>query len=412
MSEIIDICNQVASGAIIFYALVNVLTGNDNTGQVGRGYFGLQPYRTLQAAVNALSRQLQGESSIARGQAIIINSPTSSVERINGNLTIPRGIFVRPGDAQGTYNIFDPFGVPLIAINGTLNVGPDTRFESLVFQANNIISNGTHCAGRVVFRRNNVIPFNAEVQPINNNQFFNITDGRFALRDGEIEASVDTLFNMKNSTLALQGCKVVERDGEVGFDLHNSKVFIDNCNLDFEVDTFLHANNESSLQINNSDMIIKGGNVILNDINSSNAKYDRTFINLQVDRVKDVTNGNKVIYNFDTFLGNFEGLLDEDTAEYNVITKNGIISSQSAKVLRCLTEYSVQCSDQYLVFKHSKELQVVLPNNTYNGRTLSIKFIDVRKRAIRGRFNDDDIEKMKKLNILNLVYINKVWYLI
>ncbi|SNW62134.1 Hypothetical protein ORPV_230 [Orpheovirus IHUMI-LCC2] len=397
-------CNELLSGVIIFYALVDFRIGDDNTGQVGRVYLGLRPFRTLQAAVNELSRRLQGESPVARGQAIILDGP-DNVQVVNGDLTIPNAIFVRGGDAAGNITLIR---IPTVNVRGTLTLVGNNRFDVITLNATRIVANGSSC-GRGVYFTSGV------VRGTNDFPFIQIKNGHFGLEDSFVKtSSTAELFDVENSTLVLNSCTISEEDGKIGFDLHNSKAYLSNCNVNLEVDVAVREEGNSLFYITKSDVTIIGDDVVLNDLsgcNECNTEYDRTFINLEVNSIKDINTGNKIKYNFDTFAGNFDGLLNEETAEYSVITDNGIISSSSSKVLRCLTEYVVQISDQYLVFKHSENLTIILPNNAYNGKALSMKFIDVKDRKIKGRFDRNDVEKIKKLDIINLVYINNAWYL-
>ncbi|SNW62135.1 Hypothetical protein ORPV_231, partial [Orpheovirus IHUMI-LCC2] len=412
MSQAINVCNTPIFGRVALYARVDVRTGNDNTGQVGPATFTggggipivfLSPFRTLQAAANALDRSLRGNSTLRGmlGEAIILNGTNreNNTEYITGDLIIPDRILV----ATETF-----FPIPIVNVTGTLYLSGNNNISGVTFNVSRLVTEGSVCT-RGIFLSDNATRGQSQYP------FIQVKNGHLGLEDSTISTIYSSeLFDITNSELALVGCNISEKDGKIGFDLHNSKAYLSNCKINLQVDVAVKEEGNSSFYITKSDLTIEGDDVVLNDLSNCNqcqTEYDRTFINILSKSAKDINTGNKIKYNFDTFTGNFDGLLNNDTSEYSVISDNGIISSNSSKVLRCISEYNVLISDQYLVFKHSEDLIITLPNNAYNGKALSMKFIDVQDRKIKGRFDRNDVEKIKKLDIINLVYINNAWYL-
>ncbi|SNW62451.1 Hypothetical protein ORPV_547 [Orpheovirus IHUMI-LCC2] len=398
------ICQTGASGIITYYALVSSSRGNDSRGTVGYlTYLGLNPFRSINAAINALSRTLNGKEEYERGQVIMAQSSSDDVYYQSGDVTLNNKIFLRGGDSLGTLNSLSLY-VPTLNIRGRLILNGNNRLENLIIRSDGIIGSNPICGGSIYFYDNL-----AQVRG-NDNYFFNITNSNINLYNTTISTSNKGIFNIKDTNLILNKCNIVGQDMEVAFNINNSSCSIINCHLETMATKVMEVN-ESNLEVKSSNIVIEGKDVIFNENNNSNINYEVSFINVKANKVSDVTKDKKIKYNNDLLLGNYIELLNDKTAEYNVLTNNGYISSNQVKVLRGITHYVINTKDIDIIFKKSDMLVIILPVDSYNGRKLTLKFIDVKERRLEGRFNKDDVEKLKTLKVLNLEYVDGVWYL-
>lgn len=396
-----NVCGANATGFIFYYALVNVSEGNDNTGFVQSGsYAGIRPYRTITAALNAMTSTLSGTASEIRGQ-IIYSGPLNVPDNVNGNLTINERIFIRGGDQSGNVYLSNR----VLNITGTLTLRGNNRFDSMYIRARRIEGVGATCGINVTFIQDSTLR--------GADTFININNGSLGMYDSTIQCDGLDLITLQDSSLKLNKCNVIERNGDIGFYLDNSKAELVNCKLDMEVNVMVEEINNSSFIVQSSDIVVKGDYVILNKVNDSISEYKRSYIKVEANSIEDSVTGNtKIKYEDDILEGNYVGLLDAEKADYVVWTEDGGVSSyNNIEIIRGASEYEISSPNGVFIFKHSDTLVVRLPKNPYNGSVLSLKFIDVHNRKIVGKFNKHDMEKIKNCNNLKLVNIDKVWYL-
>ncbi|SNW62452.1 P22 tailspike C-terminal domain-like protein [Orpheovirus IHUMI-LCC2] len=409
-----EFCTEIASGDIAWYALVSQFTGNDSTGTLGnRTFINISPYRTIEAASDALINAL-GNNQIQRGQIIILrnpNNPDGNSYTQNGDLVLRRRIFLRgSSDQAGNFSAgltLNTGGGQLLAVTGNVIFEGANRLDSIIIIADSFTGQRITCTsvtGTVLVARQN--------RDKTNGTFMNFTDSQISIKDSKIEADGKNLLELNDSLFQLNNCQISNLDSDLCLELNNSKCYMEQCNLKTDCEKFLDANNNSTLEVNSSSITIDGDNVILNDIDrTSNSLYKLSTLDIEGKNVKDVTNGNKVKYDNDLLLGNYLGLLNSKTAEYKVLTDEGVITSTEAKIIRGANKYVITQDDVDIIFKDSGILVIKLPDESYNGRKLTLKFINVKERRLQGRFNKDDVEQLKTLKVLNLEYVDGVWYL-
>ncbi|SNW63082.1 Hypothetical protein ORPV_1178 [Orpheovirus IHUMI-LCC2] len=406
-----EICSRTLYNVPTYYAIVNAITGNDQTGELRisdpRQYVNARPFRTIQAANAAIDRARGLDTRVGQ---IILQTDVN----VNGPLTLTEFLFLRSGDAVGTLNLGI---INELRVTGKLQFGKDTRLEAINITAGSIVQNGIGCGARITIngidiRGDKCTTTTTTTSNIDTDEaFYTVIDGGLSLNNSTIEANSKILIKSEKSQINIKDSIIIDV-GEKCFKLNNSNMNLNRCNIKFEGDEFLEETNSKS-NILFCNVTIDGDDVILNDIDSSSkAKYENSFININAKEAKDIVDGNKVVYENDNFSGNAKGILKKSTAEYNGIFNSALVSSASQSIIRGAKIYKVKDEDQLLIFKDSENLKVSLPIDTIDGRALTLKFIKVANRKISGKFDRDDIPKINEYNILNLNYLDGVWYVV